>query len=123
MTNEGIILSEKHGLNPSLEVCLACRKDIGIVMFGKLKDDIEAPKKVCLGHLCNECENKFKENHQKMLVETTEDRITGRYYIIEETWINPKFLEDIGDKVVVYLTEYTFKDIEDHINNTNKCVE
>lgn len=123
MTNERIILSEKHGLNPSLEVCLACGKDIGIVMFGKLKDDIKAPKQVCLGHLCNECENKFKENHQKMLVETTEDGITGRYYIIEETWINPKFLEDIGDKVVVYLTEYTFKDIEDHINNTNECVE
>lgn len=53
-----IRLSEKHGVNPSLEQCFVCMKDVGVVLFGKLKGDAEAPGRVCLGpnsEPCDEC--------------------------------------------------------------------
>lgn len=116
MKDEGITLSEKHGLNPSLEVCLVCRKDMGIVMFGQLKDDVEAPKQVCLGHLCDECTTKFKSEHKKILLETTEYGPTGRYYVFPEGGgILPEILEEIGNHIVVLVEEEAFRRIGDTI--------
>lgn len=48
MEDNSIQLSEKYGLNPSIEVCLLYGKDIGIILNGKLPNDIEASKEVCL---------------------------------------------------------------------------
>jgi hypothetical protein len=49
-------LSKKHGLNPSIETCFLCGKDKGVVLFGQMKNDSEAPKKVCLNsEPCSEC--------------------------------------------------------------------
>lgn len=56
MDKDSILLSEKHGLNPSITHCECCGKEIGIALFGKLKDDAEAPKKVAMG-LCDDCQN------------------------------------------------------------------
>lgn len=120
MKDEGITLSEKHGLNPSLEVCLACGKDMGIVMFGKLKDDVEAPKQVCLGHLCDECTAKFKSEHKKVLLETTEYGSTGRYYVFPEEGILPEILEEIGDHVVVLIGEEAFRGIENTVKEAEE---
>lgn len=120
MKDEEITLSEKHGLNPSLEVCLVCRKDMGIVMFGQLKDDVEAPKQVCLGHLCDECTTKFKSEHKKILLETTEYGPTGRYYVFPEEGILPEILEEIGDHIVVLVEEEAFRRIEDTIKEEEK---
>ena len=106
MTNEGIILSEKHGLNPSLEVCLVCGKDIGIVMFGKLKDDIEAPKKVCLYNICDECAERYKQEHKRILLEVSEEGPTGKYYEISEENINKKILNET-DNIVLFIKEGT----------------
>jgi hypothetical protein len=57
----GIVLSEEHGVNPSLEQCFVCLKDVGVVLFGKLRGDQEAPRRVCLdGSPCSECEGYMK---------------------------------------------------------------
>lgn len=56
-------LSKKHGLNPSLSHCEWCGKEIGIILFGALKGDLEAPRKVAEG-LCDECETKRKEQEK-----------------------------------------------------------
>lgn len=53
-----IRLSEKHGVNPSVEQCFYCMKDVGVILFGKMKEDKEAPRQVCLGpnsEPCTEC--------------------------------------------------------------------
>jgi hypothetical protein len=40
----GIRLSDKHGVNPSISVCFYCNKDKNeIVLPGKLKWDVQAP--------------------------------------------------------------------------------
>lgn len=110
MTNEGIILSEKHGVNLSLEVCALCGKEMGIIMFGKLKDDVEAPKKSCLGHICDECATKFKKAHQRVLMEVSELGPTGKYCIISEDNLNPKVLE--SDDIVILVPKTIFKHLE-----------
>ena len=68
MSNNGIKLSKKHGLNPSLEKCFFCGKDKGIILFGELKDDQEAPREVVLNmEPCNECKELMKKG--VMLIE------------------------------------------------------
>ena len=48
-------LSEKHGLNPSITKCWICGNDIGIVLLGRLPNDVEAPMSACYGDICDKC--------------------------------------------------------------------
>jgi hypothetical protein len=60
-------LSEQHGVNPSVEQCFTCMKDVGVVLFGKINAgrharpadrDPQAPLRVCFGpnsEPCAEC--------------------------------------------------------------------
>ena len=42
--NKSILLSEKHGVNPSINVCFYCDQDKNeIILPGKLKGDAQAP--------------------------------------------------------------------------------
>lgn len=56
MKEDSIILSEKHGVNPSITHCECCGKELGIALFGKLKGDAEAPRDVYMG-LCDDCQS------------------------------------------------------------------
>lgn len=52
----GIVLSQKHGLNPALEQCFCCGEVKSLVLFGKLRGDQQAPSKVCLSKApCEDC--------------------------------------------------------------------
>ena len=58
---KSITLSKKYGVNPSVEKCAVCGKDMSVVLFGtsyKGPDGktAEAPREVCLGHLCDDCQ-------------------------------------------------------------------
>ena len=57
---DSIRLSEKHGVNPSVETCFVCGNDTGVILFGKLPDDKKAPRSVCIGHICDECTETMK---------------------------------------------------------------
>ena len=59
--SKNIILSEKHGVNSSITVCLICGKEIGIALLGKLKEDEEALRKI-IGDLCDECKARVADN-------------------------------------------------------------
>lgn len=54
-----ITLSKEHGVNPSVETCAICGKEMGVVLFGtSYKENgktAEAPYKVCLGSICDDC--------------------------------------------------------------------
>ena len=53
--NDSILLSPKHGVNPSITHCECCGKEIGIALLGKLKGDAEAPKDIAMG-FCDDCQ-------------------------------------------------------------------
>lgn len=51
-----IRISEKHGLNPSMDICFFCGEAKGIALFGKMKGDKEAPRNVLLNYEpCDKC--------------------------------------------------------------------
>lgn len=52
----GITLSKEHGVNPSIECCPICGKEVGIILFGRLKGDKKAPIKTYGPHLCDDCQ-------------------------------------------------------------------
>ena len=53
--DDSILLSPKHGVNPSVTHCECCGKTIGVALLGKLKGDAEAPKDIYMG-LCDDCQ-------------------------------------------------------------------
>lgn len=77
----GIPLSEKHGVNPSVDRCFICGKDYAVVLFGKMKGDVKAPMSVCTGGLCEECA-KVKEAGAIFLIEIDEAKTTD----MESPW-------------------------------------
>lgn len=57
-----IVLSPQHGVNPSLELCFWCQKERGLVLFGRLKGDVEAPRKVTINkEPCDECKGHMEK--------------------------------------------------------------
>ena len=59
-----IKISEKHGVNPSVEVCFWCGEPMGIALLGKLKGDVEAPREICTSYeMCDKC----KEHNKTMI--------------------------------------------------------
>lgn len=97
---KGIRLSEQHGVNPSVEQCFTCMKDVGVLLFGKMKGDTEAPTRVCLGHNsepCDECKGHMEQGIILISVdeEKTEDMQnpwrTGGWVVVKEDFIKRVF--------------------------------
>lgn len=74
-----IRLSKKHGVNPSVDHCFICGKEYGIVLFGKLKGDVEAPMSTCTGGICDECE-KVRAAGAIFLIEMDEKKTVDMKY-------------------------------------------
>lgn len=54
--SKSITVSPKHGVNPSIDHCFWCGKEIGLALFGKLKGDAEAPRDTYTSYEpCDEC--------------------------------------------------------------------
>lgn len=90
---DGIILSDKHGVNASVEMCMLCGEALGIIMFGKLPNDEKAPDEVCLGHICDKCNTKLEEEEKHLFIEFG-DKPTGRYAKIPDKYLVPSFVEE-----------------------------
>jgi hypothetical protein len=57
-----ITLSPKYGVNPSTLHCYVCYKEIGIILFGKLKGDAKAPKDFkSIDFICDDCKKRIEE--------------------------------------------------------------
>lgn len=71
MTDKGIVISEKHGLNPSLALCYWCGEPSGaVVLCGRLKGDERAPATVLLDYEpCDTCRGKWGDG--VVFIETT----------------------------------------------------
>lgn len=79
-----IRLSNKHGLNPSINVCFFCGKDKELILNGRLKGDAKAPHRVVANYTpCPECEEKMKLGVTVIEVTT---RDTGALPIQRGAW-------------------------------------
>ena len=63
----GIKLSKEYGVNPSVETCTICGKEMSVLLFGtSYKGEngkpAEAPHKVCLGNICDDCKRVIEDD-------------------------------------------------------------
>lgn len=104
-----IKFSDKHGLNPSINHCFICNKDINIALFGYIKGDKEAPKHCCTGDLCDDCKKLLETKVAILEVKNKNNPIrTGRAIFV------PKEDILINNKGIVYMIEEEFNKL---INN------
>jgi hypothetical protein len=69
-------LSPEHGLNPSLEQCFVCMKDVRVILFGRMKGDAEAPRRVCLDkEPCADCKKWMEQG--VVLISVDEEKSKG----------------------------------------------
>ena len=81
MAKGNIILSEEHGVNPSITVCPVCGKETGLALFGKLKDDAKAPRYVT-GEPCDDCQKKFDEGYIAIIAMESKTQRSDKYAFI-----------------------------------------
>lgn len=109
-------LSEEHGLNPSINVCFFCGKDKELLLFGKLKGDHKAPRRVVANYTpCEECAKTMAQGVTVIEVTTTDTGAppihrgawpTGRWCVIKHDLAVKLFKTD-KDKVLLEDTLYS----------------
>ena len=124
MSKDSILLSKKHGVNPSIQLCFYCNECKGILLMGKLKDDQEAPRE-CVTDIepCDKCKEKYKD--YTLIVEVSIEGIdpnrdfkpTGRWAAIKKEYINEKVVKE---SPVALAVEDTFNTLINRGDNDDK---
>lgn len=111
MEIKDILLSPKHGANPSVLHCICCGKDYGVALLGKLKGDKEAPKDIYQG-LCRDCEGVIKQGGA-MIIEVKDDESgnnpyrTGRIVGVSKDFKERNHIE----QSIIYMEQSSFSKI------------
>lgn len=123
MSKDTITLSPTHAANPSLEQCFLCMEEMGVILFGKLPDDAEAPRKVCLGNHCARCAEHMKLGiitisvNEALTTDAANPYRSGGWCVLKEHAVrrllanSPDLLEQVIEKRVMFVPD----DAWDHI--------
>ena len=103
MGRGSIRLSDKHGVNPSVTRCFFCGEDISIALFGRLKDDAEAPRTILDPDPCDKCKGLIADG--VFLIEVDEAKTsdmknpwrTGRLCVLRDEAIRRIFDEESAE--------------------------
>lgn len=112
--SKSILLSERHGVNPTIPICFWCRKEKNeIAMLGLLKDDAAAPRHALLDYdPCPECEEKMASGITVLAITdrpNTPNQFpiqkngpypTGDWVVINPEALKPILSEDMYDQVI-----------------------
>jgi hypothetical protein len=73
---DGIVLSEKYGVNPTIPICFFCGEPKNeLILMGKLKGDVEAPKNICINkEPCDQCKEYMEKGVMLVSVKDNTDR-------------------------------------------------
>lgn len=85
---KSVTLSKKHGLNPSMTVCLICGKAESVALLGHIKEDEEAPRYI-QGDICDECKARVADN-KCFVISIGEDQRLKRYTIVSKNIFTQK---------------------------------
>lgn len=126
-----MILSKKHGLNPSLDICFWCGEEKGIALLGKIggrNQDLKAPPKVITNYepcdKCKEqmesgitimevCENSVVENLKPIGKNDMGQSVfpTGKFVVVKEDSFNRIFQDKLDSlhgskKMIMHQDEF-----------------
>ena len=119
-----IRLSEKHGVNPSMDCCFYCGEVTGIALMGKIssKDnpDVEAPRQVCTSiEPCDKCKEKYKDYVLMVEAKSSDPKNpepTGRWFALKKEVLNPAY----RNSPVAFMLEQDFNQVLNDFNKENK---
>ena len=116
----GIKVSEKYGINPSVDTCFICGKETNVVLLGtSYKDEngktAEAPRKVCTGQLCDDCQKVIDEGGIFFIAikdgeSGNNPYRTGQIGALKEEAVQRMF-PDFSYKKINYMEESAYKQI------------
>jgi hypothetical protein len=111
----GIRLSRKYGVNPAVPKCFFCNRDKKeIILFGRMKDDVEAPHgKVIDKEPCAECKKWMEQGIILISVRDGEEGDnpyrTGRWVVVKDEAIKrfnpPEFVEEVLKKRIAFVPD------------------
>jgi len=101
MAKDDILVSKKHGVNPSLMKCFFCGEAKGVALLGKLRGDKEAPKQGVYDYEpCDKCAEYMKQDILLVVVKDGESGDnpyrTGHQVVVKEE----KMLELVTDEAI-----------------------
>ena len=112
--------SEKYGINASIDTCFICSKESNVVLFGtSYKDEngktAEAPRKVCTGQLCDDCQKVIDDGGIFFIAVKDGESgnnpyRTGQIGALKEEAVQRMF-PDFPYKKINYIEESTYKQI------------
>ena len=89
-----VILSPRHGVNPSVECCFYCGKDRGVALLGRLPGDQEAPRRIVIDREpCDECKGYMEKGvilisvDEKLSDDKTNPWRTGGWCVVKDDFI------------------------------------
>lgn len=113
-------ISKEHGINPSVDTCFICGKETSVVLFGaSYKDEngktVEAPRRVCTGQLCDDCQKVIDEGGIFFIAVKNGESgnnpwRTGQISALKEEAVQRVF-PDFPYKKVNYIEESAYKQI------------
>ena len=119
-----MILSPKHGLNPSLMVCWLCLKETGVALCGRILkgDDQEAPPRIADTEPCPTCREYMQQGIILISVddEKTTDKKnpyrTGGWVVVKEEAVKRILIEgEFRDRVLESRCAFITDDVWDKI--------
>lgn len=124
MKNGNIKLSEKYGLNPSISLCFFCGNEKEVILPGRLKGDVEAPRQAVWNkEPCNTCKDYMKKGIMLISVKDGTDKEnpyrTGRIVVIKEEAAKEIF-PTIGNSRFYFVEDTAWKEIGLPMN-TEEC--
>ena len=119
-----IRLSEKHGVNPSMDTCFYCGEVTGIALMGKIstKDnhDVEAPRYVCSSVTpCDKCKEKYKDYVLMVEAKSSDPKNpqpSGRWFALKKKVLNPAY----RNSPVAFMLEQDFNHVLNDFNKEEK---
>jgi hypothetical protein len=97
-----VLLSPKHGVNPSLDLCYYCLETKGIALLGHIKDDAEAPRQGIFDRVpCDKCADLMRQGVMCISVRDGETDMENPYRTGKIAVIKDEAIERMNDKKLV----------------------
>jgi hypothetical protein len=108
----GLTVSKKHGLNPSIVVCILCHKDTGVALLGALPGDAEAPRKILDPfnpyEPCPACKEAYLSQGTLLLSVTEDKKYVGDLMVLKDAAFRECFGEEPPKGKVCFVDKSAF---------------
>jgi hypothetical protein len=117
--DDKIVLSPKHGVNPSIMRCFYCGEEFGVALPGLLEGDVEAPRSAIWSmEPCTECETLMKSGIILLGIDSSKSDTnkgvggfyrTGHYVVTTEEYFKKNIT---GDDIVGFALKHRWCFVE-----------